>query len=48
MKKWDGWYDSLPAHTQESLKHQPIWRDIDLAKFAMIAFIAGVIMGYIL
>jgi hypothetical protein len=48
MNRWDGWYDSLSTHTKESLKNQPLWRDIDLAKFAMISFAAGIIVGYIL
>jgi hypothetical protein len=48
MNKWDGWYESLPKHTQESLINKAIWRDIDLAKFTIIAFIAGFILGYIL
>ena len=29
-------------------KNAQIWTDMDLAKFAMIAFVAGVIVGVIL
>jgi len=48
MNKWDGWYESLPKNTQEYLNHQAIWRDSDLAKFAMIAFVAGVVVGWLM
>ena len=48
MNKWDGWHDSLPSHTKEYLKGQAIWRDVDLAKFAAIAFVVGFILGSIL
>ena len=45
MNKWDGWYDSLPKHTHAYLNHQAIWTDMDLAKFALIAFVTGIIVG---
>ena len=45
MNKWDGWYESLPKHTQEILITKAIWRDIDLLKFSAIAFITGFIIG---
>jgi hypothetical protein len=48
MNKWQEWYDSLPKHTQASLIDQAIWRDIDILKFSTIAFITGIILGYIL
>jgi len=48
MNKWQGWYDSLPAHTKESLTTQAIWRDIDLLKFSAIAFVVGFALGAIL
>ena len=38
MKKFD------PNH----LPIQQIWTDWDLAKFALIAFIAGIVVGWIL
>jgi hypothetical protein len=48
MPKWNEWYDSLPEHTRASMKNQPIWRDVDLAKFALIAFVAGIILGWMI
>ena len=47
MSKWTQWYDSLTPSTKEYLKGRAIWTDRDLAKFALIAFIAGVIVGVI-
>jgi hypothetical protein len=39
---------NLPKSIEEyGMRHQ-IWTDLDLAKFAMIAFIAGVVVGIIL
>ena len=38
MKKFDPY--KLPI--------QQIWTDMDLAKFALIAFIAGIVVGWIL
>jgi hypothetical protein len=48
QNKWDGWYESLPKHTQEYLIDKAIWRDIDLLKFTAIAFAVGFLVGYIL
>jgi hypothetical protein len=48
MDKWQQWYDSLSPGTKDYLKSQAIWTDTDLAKFAMIAFVAGLILGVIL
>ena len=47
MRKWTAWYDSLSPSTREYLRGRAIWTDGDLAKFALIAFIAGVIVGVI-
>jgi hypothetical protein len=47
MNKWNTWYDSLPAHTKEYLKGQAIWTDRDLARFAVIAFVAGIAVGVV-
>jgi hypothetical protein len=45
MNKW------TPGDTPKSIGqyglNQQIWTDLDLAKFAMIAFISGVIVGII-
>jgi hypothetical protein len=45
MNKWQQWHDSLSPSTREYLKNQAIWTDLDLAKFALIAFVAGVVVG---
>lgn len=47
MNKWDCWYESLSPSTKEYLDRQAIWTDMDLAKFAMIAFVAGVVVGWL-
>jgi len=43
--KFEKWWDSLPKHTQEYLKSQPIWYDSDLYKTAFIAFAFGFLLG---
>jgi hypothetical protein len=48
MNKWQQWHNSLSPSTKEYLENQAIWRDIDLAKFALLAFVAGVVVGVIL
>jgi hypothetical protein len=45
MDKWDKWYNSLPAHTREYLKNQPLWHDIDLVKAGLVGFVIGLIFG---
>jgi hypothetical protein len=45
MSKWKP--GSLPNSIKEYGYNHPIWTDIDLAKFALIAFVAGVIVGVI-
>lgn len=47
MNKWTAWYNSLPAHTQASLKTRGVWHDRDIVKFASIALVVGFILGYI-
>jgi hypothetical protein len=47
MNKWTAWYDSLTPSTREYLKGQAIWTDRDLAKFAMLAFMLGVVVGMV-
>jgi len=44
MNKWTQWYDSLPAHTKQYLKTQPLWHDKDMFK----AFAVGIIVGILL
>jgi len=45
MDKWTNWYDSLPEHTREYLKNQPVWHDIDLVKAGLVGFVIGLIFG---
>ncbi len=47
MRKWQAWYNNLPAHTKESLKHQPLWHDKDVAFFVSVALAVGFFFGYI-
>jgi len=45
MDKWTNWFDSLPVHTQEYLKNQPIWHDSDLFKAAAVGAVVGFLIG---
>ena len=45
MGKWTRWYDSLPEHTKQYLKKQPIWHDCDLAISLGIGFAIGLVVG---
>jgi len=47
MNKWAQWYNSLSPSTQEYLLGRAIWTDQDLAKFAVIAFVAGIAVGVV-
>ena len=47
VNKWQTWYDSLPEHTKEYLKTQPIWSDRDLFVVALVGFISGLVLGLI-
>jgi hypothetical protein len=47
MNKWTVWYDSLTPSTKEYLKGRAIWTDRDLAKFAILSFLLGVIVGMV-
>ena len=38
---------NLPNSIKEYGYNHPIWTDIDLAKFALIAFVAGIVVGWI-
>ena len=48
MSKWQEWHDSLSPSTKEYLEGQAIWTDMDLAKFAMITFVSGVVVGWLI
>jgi F0F1-type ATP synthase assembly protein I len=41
FSEYDKWYNSLPSHTKDWLKNQPVWYDVDL----FLAFIAGILLG---
>jgi hypothetical protein len=45
MNKWNKWYDSLPEHTKQYLKGQPLWHDKDVAFFCSIAMAVGFFFG---
>jgi hypothetical protein len=45
MSKWKP--GRLPNSIKEYGYNHPIWTDIDLAKFALIAFVVGVIVGMV-
>jgi hypothetical protein len=45
MNKWDAWWDSLNPSTQEYLKSQPLWHDIDLAKAVAFGAVIGFLIG---
>ena len=47
MNKWSAWYDGLTPSTREYLKGRAIWTDRDLAKFAVLAFLVGVVVGMV-
>jgi hypothetical protein len=46
MSKWKP--GDLPTNIEQYGMHNAIWTDSDLAKFALMAFVAGFIMGVIL
>jgi hypothetical protein len=47
MSKWSQWYDSLPEHTKQYLRNQPVWHDKDLFLVAVLGFLAGLVIGLI-
>ena len=47
MNKWNQWYESLPEHTKQYLKGQPLWHDTDLAIAVSIGIAFGFVLGYI-
>ena len=42
------WFDSLPEHTKEYLRNQPIWHDSDMWRAGMFGLVIGFILGVIL
>jgi hypothetical protein len=47
MNKWTAWYNSLPEHTKQYLKSQPIWHDSDMWRAGMFGLVIGFILGVI-
>jgi hypothetical protein len=47
MNKWTAWYDSLPEHTKQRLSTQAVWHDRDVFKFAVVAFVLGIVVGLV-
>ena len=43
--KWEKWWDSLPAHTKEYLRHQPIWKHNEMIGAMLGAFVVGILIG---
>lgn len=41
------WFDRQPKHTQEWMKKQAIWHDIDMLKALAIGFAIGICIGCI-
>jgi len=48
MSKFQAWYDSLPEHTKQYLKSQPIWHDSDMLKAGLVGIVIGFILGAML
>ena len=42
------WLDHQPKHTQEWLKKQALWHDIDMVKACLFVAFVGLIIGLIL
>ena len=45
MGKYQKWWDSLSPSTQEYLKAQPIWHDVDMFKAAAVGAFFGFLIG---
>ena len=45
MDKYQTWWDSLPKHTQEYLKSQPLWHDSDMWRAGIFGCFVGIIIG---
>jgi hypothetical protein len=43
--KWDKWWDSLPEHTKQYIKNQPVWHDRDMYKAGILGFAIGLVVG---
>ncbi len=45
QSKYQAWWDSLSPQTQEYLKRQPVWHDIDMWRAGIIGFVLGILFG---
>jgi tetrahydromethanopterin S-methyltransferase subunit B len=45
QNKWNSWWNSLSPSTQEYLKAQPIWHDVDMFKVAAFGAFFGFLIG---
>jgi hypothetical protein len=45
QNKWEQWWDSLPQHTKDYIKKQPVWHDRDMVKAGLLGLSIGVILG---
>jgi hypothetical protein len=48
MSKLQAWYDSLPEHTKQYLKSQPLWHDSDMWRAGIFGLVVGFILGAML
>jgi uncharacterized protein involved in response to NO len=48
MNKYQAWWDSLPKHTQEYLRAQPVWHDRDLFYAVTVGVVIGFLLGVVL
>jgi ElaB/YqjD/DUF883 family membrane-anchored ribosome-binding protein len=50
LNNWTDWYNSLPEHTKQWLKNQPIYKANEVYKFiaigAVVGFVVGLVVGY--
>jgi hypothetical protein len=47
MNKYDIWWNSLPQHTKDYIKKQPIWHDRDIFKALALGMAMGLVIGAI-
>jgi ElaB/YqjD/DUF883 family membrane-anchored ribosome-binding protein len=43
--KWELWWDSLPEHTKQYIKNQPVWHDRDMLKALVLGAAIGLVIG---
>ena len=48
QNKWEAWYDSLPQHTKDYIKRQPVWYDRDMYKAFALGALLGFLIGWIM